>query len=518
MATVRCDGAGKDKIVTLAVDKIRPQTAGAQKFLALPERKMLIGADWVAALSGNTIESINPATGELLATIPAGDARDIDRAVAAARVAFNSGVWRGMSGAQRARILWKMADLMEANLDELAELETLDQGKPIGVAKYAEIPGGIEQFRYFAGAATKIEGTTIPTSINYQPPGKQIFAYTLKQPIGVVGAIVPWNSPIVLTAMKLAPALAAGCSVVLKPAEDTSLTALRLGELLLEAGLPPGVLNIVTGYGEEAGAALAAHMDVDKIAFTGSTEVGKLIVDAARGNLKRVTIELGGKSPAIVLADADLDLAIPGVANAIFFNSGQVCVAGSRLYVHERIYDQVIDGVVEFARKLKLGNGLDPSVQMGPVVSAKHAGRVLSYVDAGLDAGAEAVTGGKLLAGTSTFIEPTVLANVTPAMSVTREEIFGPVVVVLPIADDMDIAAIANDSIYGLGASVWTNSLSKAHRLAAQIRAGSVWINCHPMYDASLPIGGVKQSGWGRDSGHQAVDNYLESKTVCAVI
>ncbi|HPF27828.1 MAG TPA: aldehyde dehydrogenase family protein [Steroidobacteraceae bacterium] len=504
--------------MTIAVARIAPQTAGAQSFLARQHCKMLIGEQWVNAASGKTIDSVNPATGEVLATIPAGERADVERAVQAARASFESGVWRDMPGALKARVLWKMADLMEANLDELAELETLDQGKPIWVGKYAEIPGGIEQFRYFAGQATKIEGTTIPTSISYQPPGKKIFAYTLKQPIGVVAAIVPWNSPIVLTAMKLAPALAAGCSIVLKPAEDTSLTALRLGELLLEAGLPPGVLNIVTGLGKQAGAALAEHTDVDKVAFTGSTEVGKLIVNAARSNLKKVTIELGGKSPAIILDDADLELAIPGAANAIFFNSGQVCVAGSRLYVHHKLYDKVLAGVVDYARKLKLGNGLDPSVQLGPVVSAKHADRVMSYIDAGVQQGAEAIVGGKRAAGTTTFIEPTVLARVNAKMSVVREEIFGPVVVAAPFKDVSEIPAIANDSVYGLGASVWTNNLSAAHRLAADIRAGSVWINCHPMYDASLPIGGVKQSGWGRDSGHQAVENYLETKTVCAVI
>jgi phenylacetaldehyde dehydrogenase len=504
--------------VSLEIARIEPQTAGARRFLADGKRRMLIGADWVEALSGRRLDTLNPATGEVLASIPAGDAADVDRAVAAARAAFESPGWRDMTGAQRARLLWKMADLMEANLDELAELETLDQGKPVWVGKYAEIPGAIDQFRYFAGQATKIEGTTIPTSISYQPAGKKIFAYTTKEPIGVVGAIVPWNSPIVLTCMKIAPALAAGCTMVLKPAEDTSLTALRLGELLLEAGFPPGVLNIVTGLGEAAGAALAAHPGVDKIGFTGSTEVGKLIVDAAKGNLKKLTLELGGKSPAVVLDDADLDLAIPGVANAIFFNSGQVCVAGSRLYVHEKIFDRVVEGVATYARGLKLGNGLDPSTQMGPVVSRKQADRIAGYIESGLAEGARAVAGGHQVGGAGTFIEPTVLVDVKPAMKVVREEIFGPVVVASPIRSIDEVPAIANDTVYGLAASIWTTNLSSAHRLASQIRAGTVWINCHSMYDSSLPIGGVKQSGWGRDSGHQAVDNYLETKTICAVI
>jgi len=420
---------------------------------------------------------------------------------------------------ERARLLWKIAELIETHLDELSELESLDQGKPLWVAKYAEIPGAIAQFRYFAGVVTQIEGSTINSSINYQPPGKKVFAYTRKEPIGVVAAIVPWNSPLVLTAMKIAPALAAGCTVVLKPAEDTSLTALRLAELMNEAGIPPGVLNVVTGLGETAGAALATHPDVNKVAFTGSTEVGKLILDAARGNLKKVSLELGGKSPVIVMHDADLALAIPGAANAIFFNSGQVCVAGSRLYVQRSIFEQVTEGVSAVAKSLKLGHGLDPTTQMGPLVSRKQAERVASYIRAGTAQGAELrCGGGEYFGPAGTFIAPTVMTGVRADMDVVKEEIFGPVVVATPFDEPEEAVAMANDSKYGLAASVWTESLSTAHRLSAEIRVGSVWINSHAMYDASLPIGGLKQSGWGRDSGHQAVENYLETKTVCAVI
>ena len=506
--------------MSLALDivDLQPATAAARAFLQRRDHRMFIGGEWVEALSGARLETHNPASGAVLGTIPAGAAADVDRAVAAARTAFESAAWRDMTGAKRARLLWKIADLLEAHLDELCELETLDQGKPLWVGKYAEVPGAIDQFRYFAGEATKIEGTTIPSSIDYQPAGKKIFAYTVKEPLGVVGAIVPWNSPLVLTAMKIAPALAAGCTMVLKPAEDTSLTALRLAELIAEAGVPPGVFNVVTGLGEAAGAALAAHPGVDKIAFTGSTEVGKLMLDAAKGNLKRLTLELGGKSPAIVMPDADLELAIPGVANAIFFNAGQVCVAGSRLYVHSSIFERVIEGVAAYARGIRLGHGLDPQTQMGPVINAKQAERIAGYVESGRAAGAEVRVGGGRGGPQGTFIEPTVLTRVRPDMKVVREEIFGPVVVATPFDDAEQIVALANDTHYGLAASVWTESLSSAHRLAAQIRAGTVWINCHSMFDATLPIGGMKQSGWGRESGHQAVENYLETKTICAVI
>jgi len=334
----------------------------------------------------------------------------------------------------------------------------------------------------------------------------------------VVGAIVPWNSPLVLTAMNLAPALAAGCSVVLKPAEDTSLTALRLGELLLEAGLPAGVINVVTGYGDQAGAALAEHMDVDKISFTGSTVTGRRIIDAAKGNLKKLSLELGGKSPVVIMDDADLDLAIPGAANAIFFNAGQVCIAGSRIYAHRSVYDQVVDGVSKAASSFTLGHGLDPQTQMGPLVSRRQLDTVTGYVERARASGATLVTGGETLPGEGAFCSPGVLVDVKQDMEIVQQEVFGPIVVCSPFDDPDEVVALANDSDYGLAASVWTESLSRAHRLAAEIEAGTVWINCHAMYDASLPIGGVKRSGWGRLSGQQAIDNFLETKTVCAVL
>jgi len=363
-----------------------------------------------------------------------------------------------------------------------------------------------------------IEGNTIESSINYQPAGKQVRTWTLREPVGVVAAIVPWNSPLVLTAMKLAPALAAGCTVVLKPAEDTSLTALRLAELMAEAGVPAGVINVVTGFGADTGAALASHPGVDKIAFTGSTATGRAVMDAAKTNFKRVTLELGGKSPTIVLPDADLSLAIPGVANAIFFNSGQVCIAGSRLYVHRKIHDQVVEGVAAYAKGLKLGHGLLPDTQMGPVVSARHAERVEGFLTRARAEGATMLTGGERTGDAGTFITPTVVTGVNAGMEIVREEVFGPVLVVQPYDDVDEVVAAANDSQFGLAASVWTESLSTAHRMASDIQAGTVWINCHAMYDASLAIGGIKQSGWGRDSGKQAMDNYLEWKTVCAVV
>lgn len=501
--------------MSTATFDLRPETTA---FLTRRGRGegLLIDGRWQAATDGATLSTIDPATGKETARIASAGAADVDQAVAAAKAALPG--WRATTPVARARILWAIADLIDAHVDALAELETLDQGKPLFVGRWAEIPGAANQFRFFAGQAMNIEGNSIESSIDYQPAGKQIRSWTAREPVGVVAAIVPWNSPLVLTAMKLAPALAAGCTIVLKPAEDTSLSALRLAELMSEAGLPAGVLNVVTGLGAATGATLAAHKDVDKIAFTGSTATGRAVLDAAKSNFKRVTLELGGKSPSIVLPDADLDLAISGVANAIFFNAGQVCIAGSRLYVHRSIHDQVVEGVAAYAKGLKLGHGLAPDTQMGPLVSRKQADSVAGFVSRAKAAGATLLTGGEQSGEAGTFVSPTVLTGVNADMEIVREEVFGPVVVAQPFDEVEEVIAAANDSDYGLAAGVWTESLSHAHRISSALKAGTVWINCHAMYDAALPIGGVKQSGWGRDSGKQAMDNYLEWKTVCAVV
>jgi phenylacetaldehyde dehydrogenase len=417
-----------------------------------------------------------------------------------------------MTPSERGRIIWRIGDLLLAHVDEFAQLEALDNGKPFAVAQAADVPLAADLFHYMAGWATKIEGNTINISVPYMP-GANFHSYTLREPVGVIGQIIPWNFPLLMAAWKLGPALAAGNCVVLKPAEQTPLTALRLAEIIAEAGMPDGVVNVVTGYGETAGAALAAHLDVDKIAFTGSTEVGKLIVQAAAGNLKKLTLELGGKSPNIVFNDAD-DAAVEGAANAIFFNHGQCCVAGSRLFVQRDRFDEVIDGVAEIAKSIKLGPGMDAGTQMGPLVSDEQLRRVTGYLDAGREDGATALTGGGRHGDKGYFVEPTVLTNVNRNMSIVREEIFGPVVVAEAFNDLDEIAASANDTDYGLGAGIWTKDISKAHALAKKIRAGTVWINCYNVFDAALPFGGYKQSGWGREMGHEALEAYTEVKAV----
>jgi len=489
--------------------------SSVEAFIGTP-RQMFVNGQWVDAASGKTFETPNPATGETLARVAEGDAEDVNRAVRAARAAFDSGPWSRMTPSERGRIIWRIGDLILEHVDELAQLESLDNGKPFLVAQAADVPLAADLFHYMAGWATKIEGNTINISVPYMP-GANFHSYTLREPIGVVGQIIPWNFPLLMAAWKLGPALTTGCTVVLKPAEQTPLTALRLAELIAEAGVPDGVVNVVPGFGETAGAALAAHDDVDKVAFTGSTEVGKLIVHAAAGNLKKLTLELGGKSPNIVFDDAE-DNAVEGAANAIFFNHGQCCVAGSRLFIHESRYDEVVDGVAEIAKSIRLGSGLDPTTQMGPLVSDEQFQRVTGFLESGREEGATALAGGGRYGDRGYFVEPTVLTNTRPDMKVVREEIFGPVVVAEKFTSLDEIAAQANDTSYGLGAGIWTRDISKAHALAKKLRAGTVWINCYNVFDASLPFGGYKQSGWGREMGHEVLNNYTEVKAVTTLL
>jgi phenylacetaldehyde dehydrogenase len=487
--------------------------ADVKAWLARPKYN-LIGGKWVPAASGRTFEVFNPADGSVIARVPDSDREDINRAVAAARRAFTSSPCRRMSPSDRGRLIWRIGDLILEHADELAELESLDNGKPRAVARVADVPLAADLFHYMAGWATKIEGNTIPISVPYAPDAR-FHAFTTPEPVGVVGQIIPWNFPLLMAAWKLGPALACANCVVLKPAEQTPLSALRLGELLLEAGLPEGGVNIVSGFGETAGAALAGHEDVDKVAFTGSTEVGRLIVQAAAGNLKKVSLELGGKSPNIVFKDVgDLEGAISGAANAIFFNHGQCCCAGSRLLVERDIFEDVVAGVAQRAKKIKLGPGLDPHTEMGPLVSQEQLQRVTRYLDQGKHDGACYVTGGGRASDRGYFVQPTVVKDADPEMSIVREEIFGPVVVAEPFTKPEEVVARANATHYGLAAGIWTRDISKAHRIAAELRAGTVWINCYNVFDAALPFGGYKQSGWGREMGHEALELYSETKAV----
>ncbi len=481
-------------------------------FLANP-KQLLINGQWQDAASGKSFDVVNPASEKVIAQVAHGDEQDIALAVQAARQAFESGPWSKMTPSERGKLIWKIGDLIEKHNDELAELETIDNGKPLAVAKVADVPLSADMFRYMAGWCTKIEGNTIPISVPYAP-GANFHAFTMREPVGVVGQIIPWNFPLLMAAWKLAPALACGCTIILKPAEQTPLSALRLGELIQEAGIPEGVVNIVTGFGD-AGAALAKHDDVDKVAFTGSTEVGKLIVEAASGNLKKVTLELGGKSPNIIMRDADLSTAIPGAANAIFFNHGQCCCAGSRLYVDEAVFDEVAAGIAEQARSIVVGNGFEADTNMGPLVSKEQYERVTGFLDRGRTAGATAVCGGGAPDGDGYFVEPTVLIDTNEEMEVIREEIFGPVVAAMPFSDMDDLIARSNNTTYGLAAGVWTADVARAHQIAKAIKAGTVWVNCYNVFDAALPFGGYKQSGWGREMGHAALENYLETKAVC---
>jgi phenylacetaldehyde dehydrogenase len=488
---------------------------GIAAWLGKPKANFIAGK-WVPAASGKTFDVFNPADGTVIARAAAGDREDINRAVTAARRAFNSSAWRQMTPSDRGKLIWRIGDLILEHAEELAELESIDNGKPRAVARAADVPLAADLFHYMAGWATKIEGQTIPISVPYAP-GARFHAFTLREPVGVVGQIIPWNFPLLMAAWKLGPALATGNCIVLKPAEQTPLSALRLGELLLEAGVPDGAVNIVTGFGETAGAALAAHDDVDKIAFTGSTEVGKIIVRAAAGNLKKVSLELGGKSPNIVFRDAaNLDDAINGAANAIFFNHGQCCCAGSRLLVERDIFDDVVSGVAEKAKKIKIGPGLSAESEMGPLVSEEQLQRVTGYMDQGKQSGACYLTGGSRRGERGYFVEPTVIKDVTPAMSIVREEIFGPVVVAEPFTNVDDLISRANQTQYGLAAGVWTRDLSKAHRIAAELKAGTVWLNCYNIFDAALPFGGYKQSGWGREMGHEVLNLYTQTKAVVA--
>ena len=470
------------------------------------QTNMLIGGKWLESRSGKRFATVNPVNEQVIAEVAEADTADVDAAVKAARAAFDSGPWSRMDARDRGRLMNKLADLMEANLEELAALESLDNGKPIRDARAADLPLSIDCLRYYAGWADKLTGDTIPIRGNY-------FCYTRREPVGVAGQIIPWNFPLLMAAWKWGPALAAGCTIVMKPAEQTPLTCLRMAELAQEAGIPDGVINIVTGYGT-TGAAIVRHPGVDKIAFTGHYETAQKIMVDASATLKRLTFELGGKSPNVVFADADLDAAVAGAEFGLFFNQGQCCCAGSRLFVEESIHAQFVEKVVARAKTRRLGDSLDPNTTQGPQVDQEQFQKIMSYIDKGKSEGANCLTGGSRVGNKGFFIEPTVFDNVTDEMSIARDEIFGPVMSILPFKNVDDIINRANNTHYGLAAAVWTKDVQKAHRFAASVRAGTVWVNCYDVFDAAAPFGGFKMSGMGRELGAAGLANYTELKTV----
>jgi len=469
-------------------------------------KSLLIGGKWLPALSGKTLATVNPATEEVLTEIAEANAADVDAAVAAARTAFEAPTWKGISPHVRTRALLRIADAIEKHAQELAALESLDNGMPIWLST-AAVGMAIDAFRYYAGWPSKILGTTNPTD-------DSTFIYTLREPVGVCGQINPWNVPMLLIALKIAPPLACGNTVVLKPSEIASLTTLRVAELIQESGLPPGVVNIVTGYGSTVGAAMSGHMGIDKVSFTGSTAVGKQILAASVGNLKRTTLELGGKTPNIIFADADLEKAIPRAVLGFTMNSGQICSAGTRIFVQESILDEVTEKITRFAAAQKVGSPFDPDTRLGPLVSDTQLGRVLSYIEAGQQVGARLMTGGERLPGKGYFLAPTVFSRAANSMKIAREEIFGPVSVILPFKDEADVIAQANDSTYGLAGGIWTRDVSRAHKMAKAVRGGRIWINTFGETDSVMPFGGFKQSGLGREFGIDSIMTYTETKSV----
>ncbi len=499
----------QETITNGAIAHLKPQKNQLNQQGLLRYGRMLIDGEWVDAASGKTFETVYPGTGETIAHVAAGEREDVDRAVQAARRAFDGGEYRKMNGADRGRLLWKIADLMEQNIEELAELETIDNGKPLVESLKVDLPQSIACFRYYAGWAGKTTGETVEPNAR-----ANAFAYTLREPVGVCGQIIPWNFPIQMATWKIAPALACGNTIVIKPAEQTSLSILRLGELMMEAGLPKGVVNIVTGLGESAGAALVDHPDVDKIAFTGSVEVGKTIMRNAASSLKKVTLELGGKSPNVVFADSNLELAAKVALAGIFFNQGQMCTAGSRILIEESAREQFMEILAGRAGKMVVGDPLDPKTRMGSLVSEDQMNRVLGYIAKGQEEGATLVAGGARVGEHGYFVTPTVFDNVRNDMTIAQEEIFGPVASVITFNDPAEALAIANASRYGLAAAVWTNDLKKAHTFARGIKAGTVWINTYNMTDNALPFGGYKESGFGRELGAAALETYTQTKTV----